>query len=313
MKAARGEHAALLRADGRGAAREVGCVAVRTAAVMVSLGAALACGCAATDAPTDAPAVPAERAHQSAAEPATLDAWTVLSPSIRIQRAASRVEFAATSVIETGFLEEYVCTVGTREHESLFAFDGKASEIHAAMLLAGFVAGAPGQWREVASDDGAFRVEGVAPRGDGVDVEVRLEDGRVVPIAYFVRASPVGEAPPAGGPPSRFVFGGSRFRADRRTGVERYLADGSGSLIGLVTFGDETIGPSEIVPDQASAAAPLWEAFTERMPKPGTKVTVLLSRRRAAPPAPHPSETGASPRPPVPAPVEPNDGTPRKD
>jgi hypothetical protein len=211
----------------------------------------------------------------------------VLSPSIRIQRAASRVEFAATSVIETGFLEEYVCTVGTREHESLFAFDGKASEIHAAMLLAGFVAGAPGQWREVASDDGTFRVEGVAPRGDGVDVEVRLEDGRVVPIAYFVRASPVGEAPSAGGPPSRFVFGGSRFRADRRTGVERYLADGSGSLIGLVTFGDETIGPSEIVPDQASAAAPLWEAFTERMPKPGTKVTVLLSRRRAAPPPPH--------------------------
>ena len=229
----------------------------------------------------DAGAAEVERTATPADAPAS--EWATLSPSIRINRAQSMVEFVATSVITTGFLEEYVCTAGTREHESLFAFDGKASEIHAAMLLAGFVPGAPGQWREAANEDGSFRVEGTPPRGDRVTVEVQLGDGRVLPLEHFVRASPVGDAPADAVPPREFVFAGSRFRTDRKTGVERYLADGSGSLIGLVTFGDETVGPTEVLPDQASAASPIWEVFTERMPEPGTKVMIRLSGRPSEP------------------------------
>ncbi|MEY4118004.1 MAG: hypothetical protein RLZZ116_1332 [Planctomycetota bacterium] len=205
-------------------------------------------------------------------------AWTELAPQIRINRSEVALEFKATAVIETGFLEEYVCTVGTREHESLFAFDGKASEIHAAMLLAGFVPGEPGRWREAPNDDGSLRLELSQPTGNDVRVVVRLPDGTEHPPEWFVRRAPLGDGgAQSAAPPTRFRFAGSRFRTDRRSGRELYLADGSGSLIGLVTFGDEVIAPIEVIPDQVSAAQPIWEVFSERMPKPGTVVTVHLS------------------------------------
>ena len=210
--------------------------------------------------------------------PATESAWSELSPRIRINRAAVALEFKATAVIETGFLEEYVCTVGTREHESLFAFDGKASEIHAAMLLAGFVPGEPGRWREVPADDGSLQLELAKPTGNDVRVMVRLPNGVEHPPEWFVRRAPIDEGgAQSSAPPTRFRFAGSRFRTDRRSGREFYLADGSGSLIGLVTFGDEVIAPIEVIPDQVSAAQPIWEVFSERMPRAGTEVTILLS------------------------------------
>ena len=67
--------------------------------------------------------------------PPATDVWMKVSDSIRIDRARGAVRFDATAVIAEGFLEQYVCIAGTRDHESLFAFAGKASEIHAAMLL----------------------------------------------------------------------------------------------------------------------------------------------------------------------------------
>ena len=182
------------------------------------------------------------------------------------------------SVLETGFLEQLVCLVGTREHESLFAFEGKASDVHAALLFAGLEPGAPGHWREVMAD-GASRIEGVEPKGSPVAITVLLPDGTERAIDWFVRAAPLSSDPgrPA---PRQFVFGGSRLERSRRTGADRYLADSSGSLIGLVTFGDETIGCAEVIPDQASAVAPVWEAWTERMPTPGTKIRIRLSLKR---------------------------------
>jgi len=211
--------------------------------------------------------------------------WAVLSPAIRVNAAEAAVEFDAVAVLKTGFLEEYVCTAGTREHESLFVFDGKASEVHAALLLAGLEPGEPGRWREATTQDGGFRVESVPPTGPAVAVTVHLPDGRTLPLDYFVRAAPVAEPVPDVRPPSAFVFAGSRFVANRRTGTERYAADGSGSLVGLVTFGDETIAPVDVIPDQAGIAAPVWEAFTQRMPEPGTAVRIRIQSERHLPKA----------------------------
>ncbi|MFM7051147.1 MAG: YdjY domain-containing protein [Planctomycetota bacterium] len=220
----------------------------------------------ATDSADSAPAAP------SAPEPK----WIELTPLIRADRASRTVELRATAVLEVGFLEQYVCLVGTREHEALFAFEGKASEVHAALLLVGIEAGEPGRWREVTRDDGSLAVEGVAPRGGEIAIEVLIEGRDPLPLEHFVRASPVVPALDGARPPSRFVFAGSRIYRNPRTGAERYVADGSGSLVGLVTFGDETIAAVEVIPDQASAATPLWEVFSERMPKPGTRVTLRL-------------------------------------
>ncbi len=211
--------------------------------------------------------------------PAPTSRWIALSPRVRVIRERSLVEFDAISVLREGFLEAYVCTPSTREHEALFVFDGAASEIHAALLVAGLSPGAPGGWRSPGDDDAdAPPFIAIPPSGPEVSVEVVLPDGSTHPIASFARRSPLatgGVATRREQPPDRFVFAGSRF-VPRRDGGERYLADGSGSLVGLVTFGDETIAAVEPIPDQASVFAPVFEADPDRMPAPGTEVRIRI-------------------------------------
>ena len=252
---------------------------------------------------TGAPNTPAEA-------PAAPIEWLQFTPQIRVDRARGVIVCDIVSVLDVGFLEQYVCAVGTREHESLFVFEGKASELHAAMLLVGWTPGKPGSWREVPpqptdaaeqarpteeaqrlSDPTARnqRFVAVPPSGEALELTVVMPDGSTRPLTYFVRASPLGrpttedvsgEPTKTPTPPNRFIFAGSRFRTDPRTGVERYIADGSGSIVGLVTFGDETIAAVDVIPDQVSAAEPVWEVFTERMPKPGTRWTLRIERAR---------------------------------
>jgi hypothetical protein len=59
---------------------------------------------------------------------------------------------------------------------------------------------------------------------------------------------------------------------------EHYVADMTGSIIGLVTFGDETIGFSRVLSDQESVQEPVWEAATEHLPEPATPVTIIVRR-----------------------------------
>ena len=56
----------------------------------------------------------------------------------------------------------------------------------------------------------------------------------------------------------------------------------SGSVIGLVTFGDEVIGFEDVISDQASIHAPEWEVNTEHVPPPGTEVTVIVKKKEEA-------------------------------
>ncbi|MEY5033303.1 MAG: hypothetical protein RL354_2334 [Planctomycetota bacterium] len=233
-------------------------------------------------APQTMPETMPEPMPESMPESMRAEAWSAVSTRVRIDRARQAVAFDATAVISEGFLEQYVCTVGTREHESLFAFEGKSSEIHAALLLAGFQPGTPGRWREVPDANGAVTLERVPPAGDEISAQVRLPSGEAHPLDWFVRASPVAPHAADAAPPSRLVFGGSRFITSRKTQQEFYAADASGSLIGLVTFGDETIGAVEVIPDQVEASPAVWEVFVERMPPPGTKVTIVLAPGRAA-------------------------------
>ncbi len=209
--------------------------------------------------------------------------WTKVSEAVRVDRARGAVRFDATAVIAEGFLEQYVCTVGTREHESLFAFAGKASEIHAAMLLAGIEPGSPGHWRQIPAEAGSDAsgepgLEFVSPRGDAVVVTVLLPSGIAQPLPWFVRASPIAPAARTSGPPSRFVFAGSRFVRSAKAQREYYAADASGSLIGLVTFGDETVAAVEVIPDQVEVSPAVWEVFVGRMPSPGTAVVIEIRR-----------------------------------
>lgn len=234
-----------------------------------------------TESPTpvapDGPRVERSMVEPSRVEPAPR--WHAITDLVRVDRASKLVEFDAVAVLETGFLEQFVCGVGTREHESLFAFAGKASEIHAALLFAGLEPGAPGGWRERAQPDGSVEISEFPPTGARLRIEVVLPDGMTRPIEWFTRASPLVERPATDPEPTlaqAFVFSGSRFVANRRTGAERYAADASGSIVGLVTFGDETVGYADLLSPSAEIEPQVWEAWSERMPKPGTRVRIRI-------------------------------------
>ncbi len=172
------------------------------------------------------------------------------------------------------WLEQVVCITDTLEHESLVVSLAKPSEVHAAMLLVGLEPGKPGSYRW----DGQC-VVGVSPEGDAVGVTFVHEDdegNEVVsdPLSWVVDVT--GTRSLGDGLQDRpaFVFGGSRFVA--YNGPEVYDADMSGTLIGLATFGGETIAFTEVISHEAMYQEPEWLANAKRVPEYGTKVRVRL-------------------------------------
>lgn len=194
--------------------------------------------------------------------------------TISIDRTACTVRVPGVVALREGWLEQAVCRQGTRDHESLVTVAMPPSSIHAALLLAGLEPGRPGRWR--VSDDGTLDL--VPPTGEAVSIDVEWHDaagaGQRASLLDWIKTD--GVATPTG-----FVFAGS-VMSER--GTPPYAADRSGSVIGLVTFGDEPIASMAVVPDRADVAEPALQAWTDRMPPEGTPVTVVI--RRAGPRAP---------------------------
>lgn len=225
------------------------------------------------------------------------------------ERAQSSVEVSGFTCLDSGWLEQIACSPATREHESLIVVKARPSQIHAALLMAGFESGAPGRW--IFEND---KFDIVRPTGEKLDILVRYTDkqGKVVEheIGKWIREaiSKPGEEPKPF-PREPFIFGGSRFEKDpspppppggaaaagnggtRETARpdaatqpqtqparEQYIADLSGSVIGLVTFGDEMIGFSVVRSDQDAVQEPTWEANTEALPPVETPVTIIIRR-----------------------------------
>ena len=211
-----------------------------------------------------------------------------IAPGVRVDRGSRTVIVDATVTLNQGFLEQLACTPSTRVHESLVAIDASPRELHAALLLAGLEPGAPGTWREVADATGQWTVDRVRPTGPRLDISVRwtAADGacRAMPILAWVRRigpsddparAPEGEAM---SPNGHLVFSGSRIRPNTASmgPGEHYVADLTGSVVGLVTFGDEVIAYDEVIADRAEVDAPAWVAWTDRIPPEGTRVELLI-------------------------------------
>ncbi len=86
-------------------------------------------------------------------------------------------------------------------------------------------------------------------------------------------------------PDGPFVFSGSivqdveeRDASGEPTGEVRtvYAADLGGSVVGLVTFGDEVVAWQEVIPDQVDVAPAVWVADPSVIPALGTPVTLVL-------------------------------------
>lgn len=217
------------------------------------------------DGPSVAP-VAVDRHDSVASDPAPIQLG-----AIAVDRTAGSVRVPGVVALREGWLEQAVCQQGTRDHESLVTVSMPPSSIHAALLLAGLQPGRPGHWR--VRDDGSLEL--VPPTGDAVLIDVEWHDAsgalQLAPLVDWIKTG--GSATPGS-----FVFAGSIMR-DRA--AVPYAADQSGSVVGLVTFGDEPVASVAVVPDRADIAEPSLMAWTERMPPEGTTVTIVI--RRAAP------------------------------
>lgn len=208
--------------------------------------------------------------------PAAAGGATVrMAPGLEVDIPAREVRVQAEVAIDRGWLEQAVCGAGTRDHESLLLVRVPASAIHAALLLVGAAPGHPGRWGHAA--DGSIRRE--APAGDGLEVRVRGPAGDRA-LEEWIHDPVHGRRFPG----SPWVFAGSRPAGTdpSRPSAAPYAADRSGSVVGIVTFGDEVIALRDVLADRAEVDAPAWQARTEAMPAPGTAVTLVIRPVRRA-------------------------------
>lgn len=196
-------------------------------------------------------------------------------PHVRIDMNAKVVEIDGVCALNSGWLEQIICTAETRTHESLVATQAKPSHIHAALLLIGLEPGTPGWWKIDPDDPEGKKWIVQPPTGSKVSItfEWTGADGtkRSATAREWVRDFHTHDLLPQG----PWIFGGSMMKPDY-TGVVTYVADRTGSIAGLVTFGDELLGWCEVLPDQEGVMAPEWEANTAAMPDPGTRVVVRV-------------------------------------
>ena len=199
---------------------------------------------------------------------------------VRADRSRGVVEFDGVIAVDCHdpetpdvYLEVVCCTPDTREHEALLVAPVAPSLVHAALLLLGAEPGAPGGWR---TEDGA--IVPVPPHGDEVEVAIVTRDHEGAETehdpAAWIRQAGSGRTLREVEPGCAWVFAGSRLRQHR--GREVYDADGTGQLVGLHTFGSETIGWTRVESPQAAIDEPQWLAHNDALPAIGTPVTVRL-------------------------------------
>jgi hypothetical protein len=223
-------------------------------------------------------------------------------PHVRIDRAAGLLEFDAVIPLDAHdpitpivYLELVCCAPDTREHESLVMTRALPSHIHAGLLLLGLESGTPGL-----VDFRGSSVIGRPPTGPDLSIEFEWlpaapADSQATPridtpatwIRQHESAAPLGtlpEGPGVWGPLGGWVFAGSRIvtrpplHASGTTPVEVYDADGTGTIIGLTTFGSEVIAWKQILSPDAGLTAPVWVINPTNYPPVGTRVIVRVRR-----------------------------------
>tara|TARA_R110002072_G_scaffold42064_21_gene118795 strand:- start:46295 stop:47080 length:786 start_codon:yes stop_codon:yes gene_type:complete len=204
-------------------------------------------------------------------EPETLHE---LLPGLHITKGI--VEFSGTIAIDCHhpdtpdvYLEMFVTAPDSREHESLVVSSIKPSNLHAALLAAGFEPGSPLK---------RTREGTITPAsGDALRIFVSTNDSETeqpefIPIESWVvsddadKPKQLVESPAWTG----LVFAGSILNK------HGYSADRGGTLISLTSFGDEVIAPTWTISHEADIDAPTWIANRDQVPKIDTRVRIRI-------------------------------------
>ncbi len=202
-------------------------------------------------------------------------------PGVEINLKERCVDVASTVVLSEGALELIACTKDTKEHEAIIRIEAVPKHVHTALLLIGARPGSPAMRKAV--DKEATRWIDLPPSGGPVDVFLVLPDmeGKMVerPINDFIVANDhesteaAEDAKKERFPTHTFVFAGSILDGEEG-GPRQYIADSSGNVISITTFGDELLCLSDFH-DNANGAL-MWQIDSDQIPAVGTKVTLRL-------------------------------------
>ncbi len=182
------------------------------------------------------------------------------------------VDVNARTCLEEGMLELVACTKGSKEHESVVAVDATARDIHLALLLLGTKAGHPAH-RKAIGKGGNIWMD-TPPTGSPVDVFLVFHDDQSgILIEKPINEFMINEEKETFSTHT-FLFAGSILHGGEDTGPKHYLADRSGNVISVTTFGDEVLCLPEV---HSHTNADLnWSVAGHKLPKVGTQVTLRL-------------------------------------
>jgi len=212
-------------------------------------------------------------------------------PGIKINIDSWSVDVEATVSLRYGLLELIACTKDSKEHESVIAVNAKPSHIHTALLLIGATPGNPAMRKIIGEGDEARFID-LPPRGGLVDVYLVIdtdEGKKEFPINQFIekahddfyqeRPAEDPEQKPELYPTHTFMFTGSVLVEHGEDNPRQYVADYSGNVISLVTFGDELLSTPEIHDDANHAL--VWQVRSQGLPEIDSPVTLRLKPQRA--------------------------------
>jgi hypothetical protein len=193
--------------------------------------------------------------------------WVRLDPKapLWVDKAHNRVILVGKVCLREGQLEMFACPEGTKEHESVLSVPVEAFKVHAALLALGVEPGRPVQ----------FAPDYKPASGPVIDVALYWTDEagqrRSAWAQDWVQDARTGKtlAEP-------WVFGGSMFWVDEKTGNRDYLAN-HGELICVSNFSSAMLDLPIESSDKAGQL--LFNADTEHIPPVNTKVTMVLTPR----------------------------------
>lgn len=208
-------------------------------------------------------------------------------PGIEIHAEKGMVDVDGQIALTDGLLELIACTEGTKEHEAIVRIDAKPIHVHTALLLIGARNGNPAMRKPI--NEEKTRWMHYRPSGQPIEVSLVLKDaeGKKVerPINDFIRRTEGDPYMPDMGLeteesdeeneafPNVFLFTGSHLIEDEK-GNKQYLADQSGHVITISTFGDELLGLADIQSRENGEL--VWEVDPTHLPPLDTEVTLRL-------------------------------------
>jgi hypothetical protein len=192
--------------------------------------------------------------------------WKSLGRNLWFDPKANKVVLRARVVLREGYLEHFMCSKGTKEHEAILATDAVPHKIHAGLLLTG-------------ADPGhtvRFLPKFEPPTGSVIAIDLRWQqDGRThqSDARQWVRDEKA-KAPLA----IDWVFAGSELYEDPATKKPVYAAD-QGDLITVANFGSAILDLP--IASSADDADRVFVTNTAKIPPLGTEVFVTLGPRSA--------------------------------